>query len=98
MRILLCVVVKMGVSLENYKSWLLRGVDSVTAKLKRLFVSDGLGELSEHLRKLSLERRKTMFQASPSLDESSFWSCRAPSGGSGTHKSVVSTVIHFRGG
>ena len=63
-------VVKMGVSLENYKSWLLRGVDSVTAKLKRLFVSDGLGELSEHLRKLSLERRKTMFQASPSLDES----------------------------
>jgi hypothetical protein len=61
---------KMGVSLENYKSWLLRGVDSVTAKLKRLFVTDGLDELSEHLRKLSLERRKTMFQASPSLEES----------------------------
>jgi hypothetical protein len=60
----------MGVSLENYKSWLLRGVDAVTAKLKRLFVSDDLGELSEHLRTLSLERRKTMFQASPSLEES----------------------------
>jgi dynactin complex subunit len=60
----------MGVSLGNYKTWLLRGVESMTAKFKRLFISDDLSDLSEHLRKLYIDRRETMFQASPSLEES----------------------------